>query len=174
MTNRKLKYFIGVVLVFLSLSVSGCKSDVDDERIPNVVVNVALDNPGLWNSYGVSGFGIHRNFILGYEPAGFHYKSGSATGYGGVLLIGGLDSYSGAGTYPLAYDLSCPVERKPDIRVRINGDYNAVCPECKSAYDVTMGGGVPIKGEAASGKYKYSLKTYRVIPASGGGYYITN
>lgn len=166
------------VIIFLCLSLQGCQS-VDDERIPNMLVNISLADPGLWNTYGVAGFGSNRSFIYsskgGSQPSGFPYKTGSGTGYGGVLLIEGMDPFSAVTAVPLAYDLSCPVERKADIRVKIDPDtYVAVCPECKSTYDVTMQRGAPISGEAATGKYKYALKSYNCIPSGYGGYYITN
>ena len=167
-----------VFTVTALLLLCGCDS-VDNQRIPNMPVNVSLSDPGLWNTYGVAGFGSHRNFIYspsgGSQPANFPYKSNSATGFGGVLLIEGVDPLSAVTAAPLAYDLSCPVERKANIRVYVeNETYMAVCPECNSVYDVTMGGGVPVAGEAFTGKYKYALKAYRVIPASTGGYLITN
>ena len=144
-----------------------------------MAVNISLANVGLWNTYGVAGFGSHRNFIFNgsgaSQPAGFTYKYGSATGFGGVLLIEGIDAFNPAIATPLAYDLACPVERKADVRVYIDNEtYVAVCSQCKSTYDVTMGAGAPISGEAATGKYKYALKSYSVIPSGNGGYYITN
>lgn len=160
------------------LAITGCRS-VDNERIPNMAVYINLGDPGIWNTYGVSGFGSNRNFILNptgkSEPAGFNYRSGSATGFGGVLLIEGMDPYNAVGAYPLAYDLACPVERDPKIRVLISAqDYVAYCTQCHSTYDVTMAGGAPLSGEAATGKYKYALKSYNVIPSGNGGYIIRN
>lgn len=138
-------------------------------------VNISLADAGLWNTYGVSGFGSYRNFIYPNQPSGYPYKSNGATGFGGVLLIEGLDPFNNLGIYPLAYDLACPVERNPEIRVIIDREnYVAFCPECKSVYDVTNAAGAPISGEANTGKYKYSLKMYRVVPSGLGGYYITN
>lgn len=175
MKRNPVYYFL---YLFSLLIFMGCRG-VDNERIPNMPVNVSLADPGLWNTYGVSGFGSHRNFIFSpsgiSQPSGFSYKSNSATGFGGILLIEGVDPMSAITATPLAYDLSCPVERKPDIRVAVeNETYMAVCPECKSVYDVTIGSGAPISGEAATGKYKYALKSYRVIPGPSGGYFITN
>ena len=170
---------IGILfLISIILSLSGCQS-VDNERIPNMAVNISLADAGVWNTYGVSGFGSHRNFIYtgsgNSQPTGFPYKYGSATGFGGVLLIEGMDPFSAVTATPLAYDLACPVERKADIRVTISSeDYVAVCSQCHSTYDVTMGGGAPISGEAATGKYKYALKSYRVVASGNGGYVIIN
>lgn len=173
-----MKRLASILTVILSLIVlAGCRG-VDDERIPNMAVYVNLANTGLWNSYGVAGFGSHRNFIHTptiSEPAGFSYSSKSATGFGGVLLIEGMDPFNPAVSVPLAYDLACPVERQADIRVYIDNEtYVAVCRQCHSTYDVTMGGGAPLSGEAMTGKYKYGLRSYRVIPNGTGGYYITN
>lgn len=165
------------VVGLTALLLPGCNS-VDNERIPNMAVNISLANTGVWNTYGVSGFGSNRSFIHTSTeslPSGFPYTGKSATGFGGVLLIEGIDALNPQIAAPLAYDLACPVERRADIRVHIDNDtYIAVCPQCKSTYDVTMGMGAPLSGEAATGKYKYALKAYRVIPNSTGGYYITN
>lgn len=163
------------VLVTSGMIMTGCHS-VSDDRIPNMPVSIRLDNTGLWNTYGVSGFGSHRDFILSQRiPTGFPYSETSATGFGGVLLISGMDPFTTTTDIPLAYDLSCPVERKPDIRVFIDDDtYVAVCPQCHSTYDVTMGGGGPLSGPAATGEYKYGLRKYSCYPATTGGYVITN
>ena len=173
-----MKKSLGIFTVIASIMcLQGC-SGVDNDRIPNMAVNISLSDAGVWNTYGVSGFGSHRNFIYSSsekQPAGFPYKTGSATGFGGVLLIEGLDPYNNLGAYPLAYDLACPVERKADVRVVIdNENYVAVCPQCHSVYDVTMAAGAPIGGEALTGKYKYALKMYQVVPTGSGGYYIIN
>ena len=161
------------VLVFFT----GCSS-VDDERIPNMPVNINLGDPGLWNTYGVSGFGTNRDFIIApgiRVPSGFPFADNSATGFGGVLLISGMNPFTTTTDIPLAYDLACPVERQSNIRVYIDEeDYVAVCPECGSTYDVTMGGGAPLSGPAFSGKYKYGLRSYRCFPSTFGGFVISN
>ncbi|MBD5201224.1 MAG: hypothetical protein HDS70_05765 [Bacteroidales bacterium] len=158
---------------FLLLS---CDSIVDD-RIPAYPVAINLGDTGLWNTYGVAGFGIYRNFIKDAtpsSPSGFAYTATSYTGFGGVLLIGGMDPYSGNTNVPLAYDLACPVEVKPDVRVRIDPEtFNAVCPVCGSVYDVTMSAGAPLSGPAAAPNMKYRLQNYSVLGTQLGGYIIT-
>lgn len=168
-------FFLFLIILFVN---TGCQG-VDQNRIPNMAVNISLSDVGIWNTYGVSGFGSFRYFIYSpsgsVQPVGFPYNYKSATGFGGVLLIEGLDPFNNLGAYPLAYDLACPVERKADIRVKIDTEnYVAFCPECGSIYDVTMAAGAPISGEAATGKYKYSLRMYRVVPSGNGGYFIGN
>ncbi len=152
----------------------GCHT-IDDERIPSLPVNINLSDAGLWNAYGVAGFGLFRYFVPSLnEPSGFRYVANSATGFGGVLLIMGMDPFTNDTNVPLAYDLACPVERQADIRVRIDeSNFEAICPKCGSHYDVTMQGGAPVSGEAAAGKIKYGLMRYQCIPSTYGGYVIT-
>jgi hypothetical protein len=173
----KCRFKVTVAGAMMAVVASGCHT-VDDERIPNFAVRITIADYGQWNTYGVAGFGSHRRFILASGlriPAGFPYSQQSATGFGGVLLIGGMDPFTTDTNAPLAYDLSCPVEMKQDVRVEIEGDlYDAVCPVCGSHYDVVMGGGAPKSGPAATGEHKYGLKRYQCLPTGQGGYIITN
>ena len=153
------------------LSLISCHQ-LNDERIPLMAVNIDLSNPGVWDVYGVNDYGEYRYFIYTSgirEPAGFPYSYNSATGYGGVLLIGGHLSSGGVG--PLAYDLSCPVERLPEVRVYIEEDtYDAVCPDCGSHYNVVEGIGAPRSGPAE--KLHYALTPYSCYPTTSMGYLI--
>ncbi len=156
---------------------AGC-DPVDDTVIPSMPVGINLSDPGMWNTYGVSGVGMNRRFIrfeTTLEPAGFPFTTTTYTGYGGVLLIGGMDPFTTEVGVPLAYDLSCPVERSQTIRVAVDPEsLEAVCPVCHSHYDVTMRGGAPLSGPAATGKRKYGLRRYRCLAQPMGGYIITN
>lgn len=165
-------YFLSIIL--LSILFPGCAT-VDDERIPNMPVNISIADAGMWNTYGVSGFGTYKIFTLNpRQPSSFPYSQKSYTGFGGVLLIEGVDPFSGNSSMPLAYDLACPVERVPETRVAIDPEsYMAICPVCGSSYDVTMQRGAPVGGPALMGKYKYGLKNYTCL-STGGGYIITN
>lgn len=153
---------------------TGCNS-LDMDRIPAVAVNINLDDPGVWNTYGVAGFGQYRMFIRDTrEPRGFPYLETTYTGYGGILLISGMDPYTSEPNVPLAYDLACPVECQPGVRVFIDdSNLDAVCPVCGSHYDVVMAGGAPVAGPAMTGNVKYALQSYRCLPARFGGYIIT-
>ncbi|MDE6391787.1 MAG: hypothetical protein K2L59_00765 [Muribaculaceae bacterium] len=165
--------------IFLVASVvpllAACNT-VDDDRIPAMPVSINLSTPDLWTTYGVAGYGDYRLFIreLG-EPRNFAYTAATATGYGGVLLISGVNPFTLEAAVPLAYDLSCPVERKPDIRVRIQSDGMlpfAVCPECGSRYDVVERAGSPVEGQALS--QKLGLSRYECLLSAYGGYMIVN
>lgn len=158
------------------VALGGCET-VNDTRIPAMPVNINLADNGMWTAYGVSGFGDFQYFIFSSgsprEPVGFPYTDRSATGFGGVLLIEGVDPFNSQAGVPLAYDLSCPVEKSPTIRVAIDpSNYEAVCPVCDSHYNVTTAAGAPVSGEAVT--LKYGLKRYSCFPASTGGYIITD
>lgn len=165
--------FLAAIFALSPVLLLGCKY-VDDNRVPSLPVNINLGDSGTWDSYGVGGFGMHRYFIpqLG-QPAGFHYIASTSTGFGGVLLISGMDPFSVDTHVPLAYDLACPVECDRQVRVRIEGErYDAVCPKCGSHFDVTMRGGAPISGEAAQQNRPMSLRRYRCEKTLNGGYLI--
>lgn len=70
-------------------------------------------------------------------------------GYGGVVVFHNSDeSY-------IAYDLSCPVEVSPAIRISVlEGSPIAECPRCQTKYDLS------IYGYPISGKGKERLKSY--------------
>lgn len=162
---------LAAIVGFIS---TGCNK-VDDDRIPAFPVNINLSDPGLWNTYGVAGFGLYRYFVPRFGwPAGFNYTVNTATGFGGVLLIMGMDPFTTNTNVPLAYDLACPVECNPEVIVSVdNATFEAICPKCGSHYDVTMQGGAPVSGPAAEGKHKYGLCRYQCLPAITGGYMIT-
>lgn len=158
--------------MLILVSDTGCHQ-LNDERIPAMAVNIDMSNQGIWNAFGTHGYGEFNYFIYTdsfREPAGFPYSYYSATGYGGVLLITG-QGFSGD-VVPLAYDLSCPVERLPNVRVAIDlNTLDAVCPDCHSHYNVVEAGGAPVSGPAES--MHYALTPYSCYPTNTGGYIIT-
>lgn len=172
---KKLIKGLPVLAALTLLASAGCQT-VDDDRIPSVAVNLNLASEPLWNTYGVAVFGDSRTFIrqLG-EPRDFPYTDKTLTGYGGLLIVCGMNPYTLEAGVPMAYDLSCPVECKPDVRVGMHTDGAlpfAVCPVCGSHYDVVERGGAPTSGPAL--QHKYGLRRYEVRPGAYGGYYFTN
>lgn len=170
-----IKILYSAVSLLMVATLSSCDS-VDDERVPDYPVAINLSTPDLWTTYGVSGYGQYRMFIkaLG-EPRNFPFVSNTATGFGGVLLVNGFNPYTLEAAVPLAYDLSCPVERKADVRVRMQNDGTlpfAVCPECGSHYDVVEQGGAPTEGPAK--QKRYGLRRYECYTSGYGGYMIAN
>lgn len=156
-----------------AIMAGGCTDSInDDNRIPAVAVNIRLDSQGLWDTYGVGGYGLYRYFVRDTrEPANFSFNETTYTGYGGVLLICGTDPFNGTTAGPMAYDMACPIEREPGARVRIDPDnLEAVCPRCTSRYDVLMNAGAPVSGPAKERRYR--LRMLRCLPGQYGGYVI--
>ena len=150
-----------------ALTAASCKH-LDDDRVPVMPVNIVFATPADWDVYGVSGALSYKNFIRERRvPASFPYTALTYTGYGGVLL---LCDVQGA---PQAYDLSCPVEHKADVRVAIDEDdeFLARCPQCGSKYNVFSLTGHPVSGPAA--KDGFALRRYRVGP-QGSNYMVVS
>lgn len=139
-------------------------SHIDDNRIPARNVNVVFSTVAQWDVYGVDGAYSHKRFIRELkEPANFPYTANTYTGFGGILLL--TDPLGN----PLAYDLACPVEVKANIRVFINDEYLAECPECHSTYDVFSNMGAPV-GDCPATHHHYGLRRYTVMGGLSGDY----
>lgn len=146
-------------LVVLSWLMPACES-IDDSRIPSIAVYIDISGAGMWEAYGVHGYGEYRTFDMRRNPGSFPYTYQSRTGFGGVLLIQGISG-------PLAYDMACPYEVDRDITVRIDPDnFEAYCPECGSRYNVCEGYGVPVSGPSYD--RQYGMHPLHVTPSNGG------
>ena len=146
----------------------GC-SDVDDERIPVTSVRIEVTLAQQQNTeYWANAPATYVTFLKPNIPYGFPYTISSTTGYGGVLQACGYNNEL------FAFDLSCPFEHNPNIRIEISKiDLNAYCRECGSTYDVFYGSGAPISGPSASNGY--ALKKYNITYiTSTGAYMIIN
>lgn len=160
------------IIGLCSLLLPSCDK-VDNNVLPGYSVRINLGNYALWNTYGVSGVGDHNIFIRERGiPSNFAYNANTFTGYGGVLLIMALNP-STASYEPAAYDISCPVEKRADVVVGIDGsNFDAVCARCGSHYDVLTGSGGPLSGMALD--QKVGLTIYKVHATTNGGYVITS
>lgn len=150
------------LLIVMATIIPGCHS-VDDNRIPYSEVHLTFHTVGDWNIYGVKGAAAdHRSYILTRTeriPADFPYTALDRTGYGGLLLVTDVIGEL------VAYDLACPYEARPNIRVTVpSGQLKAECPVCGSSYDIFTNYGKPSSGPAAD--KGYSLTRYSVV--SGG------
>jgi len=162
--RRKCIYALLALLVS-SIGMGSCDR-IDNKSVPNFTVRINLGDYARWNIYGVHGMGEFRIFNrLKNQPSNFPYDVNTYTGYGGVLLMMGME-------VPMAYDLSCPVEISQDVILSIDADnYEAVCPRCGSRFNPLTGAGGPVAGVAINNKV--GMRQYRVNP-SNGGYIITN
>lgn len=141
-------------------ALTSCDTDLTFERVPYARVYVAFTTEGDWHIYGATAPMESRRFIRSERvPADYPYTEMTFTGYGGVLLT--QDPYGNCH----AFDLSCPVERQPQVRIVVDREESlARCPKCGSTYDVFnitgSGGGTPLGGMAA--KEHYGLRIYNV------------
>ena len=164
MMKTKRAYYILIALIVLMTA--GACEHIDNKTVPRFTVHIDLGGFAMWSTYGVNGMGDYRIFNREKRiPANFPYNVNTYTGFGGVLLIMGIDG-------PLAYDLACPVEISPEVTLSISNDnFEAVCPRCNSHFDPLMGAGGPVSGVAINNKV--GMRQYRVM-ANNGGYVITN
>lgn len=151
------------VLWGVPFMLAGCRH-VDDDRTPPAGVWIVFATEPEWTKYGVPAALDHREFILSEGiPAGFPYTAMMQTGYGGVLLAGDINGR------PAAYDLSCPVENKPDVRIRVDDERNdAYCPRCGSRYSIYSNHGLPTEGPAADSDNPYALRKYTIAAGPNG------
>lgn len=158
--------FLAITAAIMLLALCGSCDRIDNKSIPSFIVRIDLGNYATWNAYGVHGMGEYQIFNREKKiPANFPYNVNTYTGFGGVLLMMGIDG-------PLAYDMACPVEIDPNITLSINADnFEAVCPKCGSHYNPLTGDGGPVYGVAIN--TKVGMRKYRVMPSSG-GYFISN
>ena len=159
------KIIPAITVLLLALAATSCEH-IDSKAVPNFTVRIDLGNYALWTTYGVNGMGDYRIFNRDKRlPANFPYNVNTYTGYGGVLLMMGMDG-------PMAYDLACPVEVSPEITLSISADnFDAICPRCGSHFNPLTGAGGPVSGVAINNKV--GMRQYRVNP-SNGGYFISN
>ena len=145
-----------------AMLLGGCES-VDHDRIPYADVHLTFHTVGDWNIYGVQGDAAsYRTYIFNSKervPSNFPYTTLDRTGYGGLLLVTDVlgDLH--------AYDLACPYECRPNVRVSVPADeLFARCPSCGSTFDIFQNRGNPMTGPAQ--ERGYALRRYSVV--SGG------
>lgn len=161
MIIKRLIYFLCAIAAVLS----GCKS-VDDDRTPPAGVWIVFPFQHDWTQWGVTAALQHREFVLPLGiPQGFSYSAASQTGFGGVMLVGDINGM------PAAYDMSCPVENRSDVRIAYDENLNdAYCARCGSRYSVINNYGQPTAGPAADSSHPMGLRTYNIAAGPNGEY----
>lgn len=154
-----------VAIASFSSLLTACQH-IDDDRTPPAGVWVVFATEPVWTKYGAPAALNHKTFILSERiPQNFPYTAMMQTGYGGVLLVGDINGN------PAAYDLSCPVENKQDIRIKVDEEkHEAYCPKCGSRYAIYSNYGQPLSGPAAEKDKLYGLKKYAVAGGPQGEY----
>jgi len=158
------KYLLKALIIAAGALMPAACHHVDNKRTPPAAVWITFPNQAVWDKYGVPGALSYRYFIPSLRlPENFPYTAVMKTGYGVVLLVADINGI------PRAYDLSCPVENSPEIRIKIDMETtDAVCPKCGSHYDVFVNYGTPTSGPAA--KSGFGLTRYMVGNGPNGEY----
>ncbi|MDE6310255.1 MAG: hypothetical protein K2L96_00360 [Muribaculaceae bacterium] len=151
----KISSLLKALLCALCITAVSC-DNLDDTRVPAMPVHLVFQSVADWNAWGPGGAVDSRRFILNNGervPAGYPFTALDRTGYGGLLVLQDVNGQT------LVYDLSCPVECKTTVRVKVDAEtLTAECPQCHSTYDVFSLYGHPLSGPAA--KHGYGLRRY--------------
>jgi len=89
--------------------------------------------------------------LLGFAEFTVPQHVSQYLGYGGILVFHTID-----GKF-CAFDMSCPYEAQPDVRVHCDNTGIARCDSCQSAFYVGDGNAFLIEGKA-----QFPLKQYAV------------
>lgn len=143
---RLLLFVAYFIIAFLCLQ--SCE-DPNQSRIPYVPVQM---NINLSVQYPTFKDVVNDTLVFTKPRLGYEYQD--RIGYGGILAIVGIGNN---GTAYYAYDLCCPYEADPAIRVYPNDAGTASCKVCGSEFYITDGWGRVSKGPS-----KWSLKRYTV------------
>lgn len=150
-------------LLCMTAAVTSC-SDSAGNRIPPAPVRITFFTVGDWTTYGVTGATDYVYFTREpRQPADFPFTAITETGWGGVVLVSDILGQ------PRAYDMSCPVEAKRDVRIRVDqAKAIAICDKCGSTYSIFELGSALSGPAAADG---WGLQAYTVrMPGPAGEY----
>lgn len=144
MTFSKIKLFF----IFCMTAILACSCNKKNDVIPDVTVDFFLDiNDPRFVDLGAIGGCVTVNSSTNND----RYASGYAGS--GIIVSRGVDEF-------FAYDRTCPYDFTLDgsvvqINIDPTGFAKAVCPKCKSTFELIS------FGTPASGVSQYPLKNYR-------------
>lgn len=134
-------------ILFFLILLTACNHVNYESNIPDAAVsltfNIYQDAPEL-------------DVVGGFKEFTKPPKIGEYVGYGGVLIFHDFN-----GNFD-AFDMACPYENNPNIRVHASMLGNAVCDSCGSVFNIMYGGGLPISGPSP-----YALKAYHLTFSNG-------
>lgn len=140
------KISLYISMLMLSFITSGC-NDNFHSSIPDVPFSIRCDmRQAAYSSLNTPG-----QFVTVDKN-----NHGYRMGYAGLLI--GQSAFTGMNNEPIYYalDRACPIEADKDVAVTLQkGTATAICPKCKTEYDLNNGG-VP------HGKGKEFLKRYSI------------
>jgi nitrite reductase/ring-hydroxylating ferredoxin subunit len=140
------KYFVFLGIVFLCLA--SCEKIENPIPVSRVYLNLDL----TFEDKELKAVPAYKEYTI----KNINLAQGERAGYGGVLVV-----HTMLGEYK-AFDRSCSYEAKPGITVEVDEEIlYAVCPVCKTKYDIGFGTGAP------NGKSKHYLRIYNVTQNGG-------
>ncbi|MFZ4456017.1 MAG: (2Fe-2S)-binding protein [Bacteroidales bacterium] len=148
-----MKTRLSLIFVFIGLAFSCDKSYFNPIPNSTVLLYLHLDT----DAYDMILRGL--NTTRTYPNINHSYNQIERTGYGGILVFHGQEN--GADAF-FAYDMACPNEASPSVKVVVENTLFARCPKCKTKYEIWAGVGNPVEGPS-----KYSLKRYINVSVSG-------
>lgn len=163
------------IIGLISLFASSCSKDEPRYSIPARPVAFTirtnflddnLNNVGNFNAYlrlkDKESYEKLTNGVKGLTVLNGERAERSSLGYSGLLIMN-----IGASINPTpfaVFDLCCPNEDIENIRIVPTNEGVAMCPQCKSTYDIFSGTGRPLSGPAL--EKRDFLQTYYITPVS--------
>lgn len=165
-----MKRFCIYLTVITALLLTSCGEQENPQTIPyapcNFVINLEGRHNYLNGAFTIGAFVKDKDKFESLLTSSSVVKvynfpnwASERHGFGGVIVFNNNGSL-------VAYDLCCPNEDNPDIRVLPNNDFKAKCPKCKSEFAL-ISGGFPVSGPA-----REKLQEYRVSNDGNGEYRI--
>lgn len=147
-----------IILIATVLLCSGC-INTSISSVPNMPVQISMNtiahpehNPLNVGTY----FTVDKNGYHTEKGETHSLTWGEVTGYGGVVVVCGLDGKLAA------YDMCCPKCLNPNQPIVMDSYALGICPKCgeefSTMYSYSAGTGFPTKGICPE-----PLKRYRVI-----------
>ena len=116
-----MKRILTCLLIFLICSCS----KFEESNIPYAPVYIEIDL--RFQDHDLIGMYNHKAITKARTTV-------EKTGYAGVLVVCGIDSYGNTTYY--AFDLCCPHEAKRNITIEADNAGAAVCPKCGTKFDI--------------------------------------
>ena len=142
----KLPHIASIVATLLVGLVTAC---IEPNPIGNYPVALRLDL--TFNDKALRTVPSAATYTHYSHPISSAYR---AFGFGGVLVVHGVDAKF------YAFDLSCPYENRSSVRVEPDSDIiYAVCPQCGTKYLINDGCGLPVEGVGRHGLKPYKAES---------------
>lgn len=144
-----------IAFAFTLLALLACSKNEVQHTVPNAPVYYRL----YFNS--AEGIKLKKEGMLRITQLSIEQSS---IGYGGLLFV----SNPLVSNNYFAYDLCCPYEVDPQIKVEQVDLLHVRCPQCKSVYAVVENQGLAISGPAAKSESPRRLRNYHISSIDGG------